>query len=254
MDEKAALETEFQRRMKEEGGEERGKSQNTQCRSQHTQTVNIETRVSPPQHSTVSHTPHPTPTSTHSTQHTTHPTLTPRHTARPKPPKTRPMPTPTKTSIAPNTEPSGASTIAMTTVSETKLPALPVATSMSHVESTTPSIPTVAMDTVANTVPRINVETVGVNTIDKGTKTGDTSILELMENMINKVITNQSDFFTADSSTLHRIHGNLQNVCDVILSFLHHSMQPVAGGGSGEGKYRGREGSDGLKMVVLYRC
>lgn len=123
---------------------------------------------------------------------------------------------------------------------------------MSHVESTTPSIPTVAMDTVANTVPRINVEAVGVDPIDKGTKTGDTSIFELMENMINKVITNQSDFFTADSSTLHRIHGNLQNVCDVILSFLHHSMHPVAGGG-GEGKYRGREGSDGLKMVVLYR-
>lgn len=239
---------EFQKRMKEEGGEERGRLQNTEYRSQHTQTVNIEKRVLPPQHGTP-HTPHPTPSSTHnphSTQHTTHPT--PHHTPRPKPPKPRPVPTPTDTSITPNTEPSRASAIPTTTVSENKLPALPVATSMSRVETTTPSSPTVAMDTVANTVPRISVETVGMDTIDKGAKPEDAGILELTENMINKVIMNQSDFFTADSSTLHRIHGNLQSVCDVILSFLHYSMQPVAGGGSGEGSHRGRGWSNGVKM------
>lgn len=238
---------EFQKRMKEEGGEERGKLYNTQYRSQHTQTVNIEKHVSPPQHST-SHTPHPTPTSTHnphSTQHTTHSTPIPHHTARPKPPKSRPMPTPTETSINPNTESSRASAIPTTTVSENKLPALPVATSMSHVENTTPSSPTVAMDTVANTVPRVNVEIVGVDTIDK---TEETGILKLIENMINKLIMNQSDFFTADSSTLHRIHANLQSVCDVILSFLHHSMEPVEGEGSGEGSYiEPEKGSNGLK-------
>lgn len=238
MDEKAALEMEFQKRMKEEEeevevvGEEREDPQNTRYRSQHTQTVNIEKHVSPPQQTTISHTPYPTTHNPHSTQHITHPPPTPHHTAHPKPTKPLPMTTPTETSITPNTKPSKPSTVAMETVSEHKLP---VATSTSHVENTADSVPTAAMETVTNTVPRINVETVGMDTVVKTTKTGDTGILELMENLINKVITNQSDFFTADSSTLHRIHGNLQNICDVILSFLHPSTLPVGGGGSGEG-------------------
>ena len=219
MAEKTALEEECRRR-REEGkreGEEREESrereegrgereglrvQHCQYKSQHTQTVTTDEKrpmISPPQRvishlsPPTTHSTHPSPTSTHTSTH---------HTAAPS--------TITTTTALVTSD----STVAKATAE----PDVPFPTSIAAME-------TVAKDTIP--VPSIMVETVTMDTVAQETTVEiKTGVVEMMEDTINKIITNQSDFITADSATLHRIHGNLQGVCDVILSCLLHSSMP----------------------------
>ena len=113
--------------------------------------------------------------------------------------------------------------------------AVPVTTTSTTATASDGTSLTLVSTETGSTVPSIAVDNVPVDTVAKEavveSKKGP---LEMLEDVVNDVIVNQSDLITADMATLHRIHGDLEHVCDVILSCLVHSSSVAAGGPESE--------------------
>ena len=102
----------------------------------------------------------------------------------------------------------------------------------SNITTTTVSdepTPTVVDSNKSVTVPSIAIETVDTATNATRTVEPKKGTLEILDDVMNDIIANQSDLVTADSTTLHRIHSDLQQVCDVIFSCLVQSSMVAMG-------------------------
>ena len=220
LEEKSALEAECQKNQvgKREKGKKGKKGRlQVQGQSRHTQTMSGGSHqlTSPSQPVTTSTTtPHPSPTTTPTTAHTTpSPTIT-THSS----PSTTHMSTSTHSATRKTTEPATDSTV------DEKKNNVSMDTALTQETIATGNTP----------VPSV-VETVAVDTVTKAT-TVETrkGTLEMVKDVISKVLVNPSDFVDADSATLHRIHGDLQQVCDVIRSCLVYSSLPEGAEGTGD--------------------
>ena len=214
LQEKRALEEECRKRRKgreSDKGRVRGTGK-VQSRSQHTQTASTERKhkKSPPH-----------PVTTHSTPLTTHTTSTHRTPSQSR------ATTATQPIVTTTTKPVNNETATNSTAAHLKTTVSDVAV------DTSVTMETAAMDTTS--LPSTTVEhTATGNVAMTTTAEVKTGVLEMMEDIINKVIIDQSDLISADTNTLHRIHGDLQQLCDVILSCLAQSSPPGERGSGGK--------------------
>ena len=66
------------------------------------------------------------------------------------------------------------------------------------------------------------------NSLKEMAKTNQDESIQLVLSLLEKVNANQSDFATADSKAVNKVHTELQNVCQVIKRFLEYSTDIVS--------------------------